>query len=166
VGRATVPRLPAASDIVIRELTPSDRAAIAFSLAHLGERSRYQRWLGAGPREAREAMRLSATDHWHHDALIAFSPMPRTPVGLVEYVRLERFDVAELAISVNDGWQRRGVGRALVCALRTRAVAAGIRRFTLTVARGNGGALALARELGPLTVLGADGPAMELSVVL
>jgi hypothetical protein len=37
--------------------------------------------------------------------------VPRTPVGLAEYIRLEQFDVAELAISVNDGWQRRGIGR-------------------------------------------------------
>jgi RimJ/RimL family protein N-acetyltransferase len=166
MGRALVAPPPGAGDVVIRELTPSDRAAIAFSLAHLGERSRYQRWLGAGPRETREAKRLGAADHWHHDALIAFSPVPRTPVGLAEYVRLEQFDVAELAISVNDGWQRRGIGRALARALRARAVGAGIRRFTMTVARGNRGALALARELGECTVVGAEGPAMELRVEL
>jgi RimJ/RimL family protein N-acetyltransferase len=166
MGRAILTPPPGAGDIVIRELTPSDRAAIAFSLAHLGERSRYQRWLGAGPGESREARRLGAADHWHHYALIAFSPVPRTPVGLAEYVRLEQFDVAELAISVNDGWQRRGVGRALARALRARALRAGIRRFTMTVARGNRGALALARELGECTVVGADGPAMELRVDL
>ena len=166
MGRARFMAPRGADEIVIRELTASDRAAIGFSLSHLGERSRYQRWLGAGPGERREARRLSQVDHWHHDALIAFSPVPRTPVGLAEYVRLDDFDAAELAISVNDGWQRRGVGRALARALRARAMAAGIRRFRMTVARGNRGALALARELGTCTVVGAEGPAMELLVVL
>jgi RimJ/RimL family protein N-acetyltransferase len=161
-----LPAPPGPDEIVVRELTPSDRAAIAFSLAHLGERSRYQRWLGTGPGERSEARRLSQADHWHHEALIAFSPVPRTPVGLVEYVRLDDFDAAELAISVNDGWQRRGVGRALARALRGRALAAGIRRFTMTVARGNRGALAIARELGTCTVVAASGPVMELTVDL
>ncbi len=84
MGRAILAPPPDAGDIVIRELTPSDRAAIALSLAHLG----------------------------------------------------------------------------------ARAVAAGIRHFTMIVARGNRGALALARELGQCTVVGADGPAMELQVDL
>jgi hypothetical protein len=48
----------------------------------------------------------------------------------------------------------------------TPSDAAGIRRFTMTVARGNRGALALARELGECTVVGADGPAMDLRVDL
>jgi hypothetical protein len=50
--------------------------------------------------------------------------------------------------------------------LRARAVVAGIRRFTMTVARGNRGALALARELGECAVVGADGPVVELVVEL
>jgi hypothetical protein len=33
------------SDIVIRELTGSDRAAIGYELRHLGERSMFQRYL-------------------------------------------------------------------------------------------------------------------------
>ncbi len=149
-------------ELLIRELTPSDRAAVAFSLRRLGDRSRFQRflrtdgWIGTA-----ELRRLAGVDHWHHEALIAFSPKPRTPIGLIEYVRLEPFDLAELAVTVADDWQRRGVGRELVRALRARAMAAGIRRFRATIMRGNRGALALARELGPCTLLSSDGPTAD-----
>jgi L-amino acid N-acyltransferase YncA len=85
---------------------------------------------------------------------------------LVEYVRLEAFDEAELAISVVAGWQRQGVGRQLVRELRTRARAAGIHRFRATIIRGNRGAVALARELGRCTRLRAEGNTVEWIVDL
>lgn len=153
--------------IVIRELTPADRAAVAFSLRRLGDRSRYQRFLRTDSWiPTSELRRLAGVDHWHHEALIAFSPRPRTPIGLVEYVRLEPFDLAELAVTVADGWQRQGVGRELVRALRTRAMAAGIRRFRATIMRGNRGALALARELGRCAILSSDGTTADWLVQL
>ncbi len=152
-------------EIEIRELTSLDRAAVEFSLRRLGERSRYQRFLRLDV-AAGEALRVATVDHWHHEGLIAFSPLPRTPIGLVEYVRLEDFDTAELAIAVVDRWQRRGVGRELALALRARALAAGIRRFRATILRGNRGALSLARELGRCSVVSAQGSMAELLVEL
>jgi RimJ/RimL family protein N-acetyltransferase len=152
---------------VIRELSAADRAAVAFSLRHLGERSAYQRYLRLDDRLAgAEARRVTDLDHWHHEGLIAFATAPRAPIGVVEYVRLEEFDTAELAISVVDGWQRQGVGRQLAFALRERALRAGIRRFRATILRGNRGALAIARALGRCTVLSAEGNAAELLVEL
>jgi acetyltransferase len=159
--------LAPAIELVIREATASDRAAIAFSLGHLGDQSRYQRFLAARPAPAPEEIdRLTAIDHWHHEVLLAFSSGPRVPVGVSEYVRLDEFDVAELAISVNDDWQRRGVGARLVRELRERALAAGIRHFRATMLRGNRGALALAKALGPCTKLGAEGNVVELLIDL
>jgi RimJ/RimL family protein N-acetyltransferase len=153
--------------IEIRELTRFDRAAIDYELRHLGENSVFQRYLRLDHRLAlSEADRLKGVDHWHHEGLIAFSCCPRRPIGLVEYVRLKDFDTAELAISVVDGWQRRGVGRQLTMELRDRARAAGIRRFRATIMRGNRGAMALARELGPVTSLGGEGSSMDWLVEL
>ena len=153
--------------IVIRELTRSDGAAIDYELRHLGESSIFQRYLRLDHRlAASEAARLKTVDHWHHEGLIAFSCCPRVPIGLVEYVRLQDFDTAELAISVVDRWQRKGVGRQLTMALRARAQAAGIRRFRVTIMRGNRGALALARELGHVTPLRSEGNAVDLVVDL
>jgi acetyltransferase len=151
--------------LTIRELTPGDQAAVAYELRHLGERSYYQRFF-RGTSGAWELVALRTIDHWHHEGLIAFSCSPRVPVGVVEYLRLEAFDEAELAVSVVDGWQRRGVGRQLVRELRDRAVAAGIRRFHVTIMRGNHGAVALAREIGRATVVRAEGNAVDWLVEL
>jgi RimJ/RimL family protein N-acetyltransferase len=152
------------AELTIRAFTPFDRRALAFTFNHLSERSRYQRYLTAKPwLTPRELAGLVAIDHWHHEALIAFSPPPRAPIGVARYVRLEEFDVAEVAVEVVDGWQRRGVGTALMVALVERAQAAGIRRFHVSMLRDNGGARALARHLGSARVLSATGSLLELS---
>jgi RimJ/RimL family protein N-acetyltransferase len=132
---------------LIRELTPADRNALAFVFDHLGLTSRYQRFMGAKKElTARELDYLTMVDHWHREALIAFRPLPRTPIGIARYERCEEFDCAEVAIEIIDGWQRRGVGAELLLSLGERAVRRGIRRFTATTLAGNRGALALARQ--------------------
>ena len=153
--------------MVIRPLTPGDRRAIAFSFRRLGERSRYQRFLApVHELSSLQLDRMTRVDHWHHEGLIAYSPPPRSPIGLAEYVRLDTFDEAELAIAVVDAWQRRGVGSALAAALRDRALAAGIRRLRATVLAGNHGALALARGLGEVRCARGYRDLYELEIVL
>jgi GNAT superfamily N-acetyltransferase len=153
--------------LLIREVTPADRAAVAFSLEHLGLTSRHQRYLAATPRVwPRELDRLMTVDHWHRETLIAFSLVPRAPVGVAEYVRLESFDVAEVAIAVVDRWQHHGVGRALMDALRERAFAAGIRHFEVTLLRDNKRALALARTVGVCRTVTAQSTLLQLIIDL
>jgi GNAT superfamily N-acetyltransferase len=156
-----------APPLLIREVTRADRAALAFSLRHLGPSSREQRYLSAAPQLwPRELDRLTAVDHWHREALIAFSLVPRVPVGMAEYIRLDSFDVAEVAIAVVDRWQHHGVGHALMAALRSRARAAGVRHFEATLLRANKGALALARSLGECRTVAADGTVLQLTLDL
>jgi len=150
-GSAPITLVPAG--VLIRELASSDRAAIAFAFGRLGEQSRYQRFLAVKPRlSERELDRLTAVDHWHHEALIAWSPPPRAPIAVARYVREADFEAAEVAIVVADDWQRRGVGRALLLALRERAMRAGVRRFNAVTLTGNLGARAVARQCGPVEV--------------
>ena len=158
--------------ITIRELEPSDGRMVEFAFGHLSERSRFLRFFGSKPRlSPRDMSRLLSIDHWHHEALIAFSPPPRAPIAIARYVRLEDdFEAAEVAIAVVDGWQQRGVGIALLAALTERARAAGIRRFHMSMLRDNVAARALARRLGPpnkpATVVAAAGNIVELSYSL
>jgi GNAT superfamily N-acetyltransferase len=153
--------------IEVRPLTHSDRAAVAFALRHLGERSLYQRYLvGSGPPIRREVARLLSVDHWHHEVLIAFHVHPRIPIGVTEYVRTDDFEVAEVAVAIADDWQHQGVGRELIRELRVRALGAGIRRFSATALFENRGALALIRELGDAQSSYAGGGTTELTVPL
>lgn len=153
--------------ITIRELLPSDHRAVAFAFAHLSAKSRYQRYFSPKDELApRELARLMSVDHWHHEAMIAFSPSPRTPIGVARYVRLDDFEAAEVAIEVVDDWQHRGVGTALLAALSERARGAGIRHFHVSMLRGNRGARALLSHFAPATVLAAAGNVVELSYSL
>jgi RimJ/RimL family protein N-acetyltransferase len=153
--------------ITIRELLPSDHRAVAFTFGRLSLQSRYQRYFAAKRAlTPRELQHLLDVDHWHHEALIAFSSSPRAPIGIARYVRLEEFDMAEVAIEVVDSWQHRGVGGALMTALTVRAWAAGIRRFQMSMLRDNKAARALAGHLGPATVVTAAGNLVELSYSL
>ena len=140
------------SEITIRPLRASDGRAVAFTFGRLSMRSRYQRYFSPKPAlAARELSIRLGVDHWHHEALIAFSPPPRMPIGIARYVRLDDFDAAEVAVEVVDSWQHRGVGTALIVSLTERARAAGIRRLHMAMLRDNAGARALARKLGPPT---------------
>jgi RimJ/RimL family protein N-acetyltransferase len=165
--QASDPQPRDADGLLIRELTAADSPALVFAFGRLGDRSRYLRFLGTKTRlGARELDHLTGVDHWHHEALIAWSPVPRSPVGVARYVRRREFDVAEVAIAVVDAWQRHGVGHALLLALRTRALRAGVRSFTATSLWDNRGAIALARKLDSCVVVtGRDGVA-ELLVNL
>ena len=161
-----------ASEVTIRELRASDRRAVAFAFGHLSEQSRYQRFLTAKPElTPRELRSLLDVDHWHHEALIAFSPPPRAPIGIARYVRLQDdFEAAEVAIAITDEWQRHGVGTSLLAALTERAVRAGIRRFQVAMLRENRAARALVGKLAPriqpATVMAAAGNMVELSYSL
>lgn len=150
-------------EITIRELVASDHRAVVFTFGHLSDRSRYQRYFSSKQAlTPREVTTLMSVDHWHHEALIAFSGPPRSPIGIARYVRLEDFEAAEVAIEVVDGWQHLGVGTALMAALSERARAAGIRHFHMSMLRDNRAARALAGRLGPATVLAAAGNVIEL----
>jgi len=152
-------------EVWIRELEPRDRVVLAYVFRHLGEASRYQRYLSIKRTlHPSELDRLTGVDHWHSDAIVAWSPVPRAPIGIARYVRTDEFDVAEIAVEVVDDWQRRRVGEALLVALRERAVRAGVRRFTASLLSSNRGALALARRLGPCTITGSNHDVMEIEV--
>jgi acetyltransferase len=151
---------------LIRQLTPTDRHAVAFLMLHLGRESRYLRFHGIKRDMHTEVIRLTDTDHWHHEALLALAHTPRTPIGVVEYVRLDEFDHAEIAIVVADDWQRRGVGRALLEALRPRPIAAGVHQLTASVLLDNHPALRLATQFGPARLLSIHGDAIELRIRL
>lgn len=150
--------------LLIRELERGDRPALSLIFRRLGDGSRYQRFLGVKNALSTPELRyLTELDHWHRDAVIAWSLSPRTPVGVARYVRSEEFDAAEIAVTVVDAWQRRGVGRLLLLELRERALRAGINRFVATMFRDNKGAVALARSFGPTTSTRKYGGVVELS---
>ena len=114
----------------IRPLGPQHRALIAAGFERLSPRSRESRFLRPMARlDGRTLDDLSAIDGDRHLAVGARS-LADDCVGLARCTRLtDEPDVAELAVTVLDDWQRRGVAPLLVTALAQWADAVGIGRF-------------------------------------
>jgi GNAT superfamily N-acetyltransferase len=107
---------------------------------------------------------LTAVDHDRRDALVALDGD--------EIVAVARYDgrpgagTAEVAVTVEDAWQHRGIGRRLTARLARRAVDHGIESFTASVLADNRPALGLLRKLSPDASVHFDGGGYEASMPL
>lgn len=124
--------------VVIGGVRPEDAEEIDALAARCSAQARYGRFLGP-VRELPADYRASvlAGDPARHDALVArvsaASPATR-PCQVVALASLVAGpDMSELGLLVEDGWQRRGLGTALVVALVARARERGVRYLRATV---------------------------------
>ena len=123
--------------IDIRPLAAADRPAFAGFFERLSDRTRYLRFFAPVPTLPRRMLdwmvdvdqrRHGAIGAWDHDELI----------GEARYVAVDD-DSAEVALTVRDDQQRRGVGKALLAALTMQAFGNGFCRLTAeTLAQNEG----------------------------
>jgi RimJ/RimL family protein N-acetyltransferase len=158
-GSRSWPRNPASgrpavlrdgSEVLIRPIRGADAPLLADGFARLSLRSRQMRFL-TPKRElsAAELRYLTEIDHHDHEALGAVEHAGGRGVGVARYIRsAEDAQSAEIAVTVVDEWQGRGLGAELVTQLSERAVAEGIRRFTGLAAADNVAVARLARNIG------------------
>jgi GNAT superfamily N-acetyltransferase len=114
----------------------------------LSPESRYRRFLAPMPEMTEATVRyLTEIDHHKHEAMIALDEQTGEEMGVARYVRdPDHPDVAEVAVTVIDDWQGRGLGTLLLEVISARARAEGITRFTALM-------LATNRETGARSVL-------------
>jgi GNAT superfamily N-acetyltransferase len=157
-----------AEALEIRPISPDDKEALSEAFGHLGERSRYRRFLAPhGRLTPRELCYFTEVDHHDHEALVAVDPHTSEGVGVARYVRSNDDPrVAELAVAVVDDWQRQGVGGRLAGALADRAREEGITKFTALVLADNALSLNLLRDLGTVHVAHQEHGCVELTVEL
>lgn len=134
----------------VRSIGPDDREALAAGFARLSARSREQRFLMHKDRlTQRELTHLTTIDHRGHEALVAIDPRSGDGVAVARYAGWSpEGGAAELAVTVDDRWQRRGVGTALCRRLLDRAREEGVERLEATTRADNRGCQALLRRLG------------------
>jgi acetyltransferase len=128
------------SQVVIREVRPSDKALIAAGHDRLSDDSKYRRFLGPKPHLTSSELRyLTEIDGWNHVALLAVpADDPDVEVGVARFIRDAREPAkAEFAIVVADDHQGLGLGRDLAVALADAALERGVRSFTATVSSDN-----------------------------
>lgn len=151
-------------------LLPEDRRALQETYQRLSERTRYQRFLTAFPHLTGSLLDrlVDAVDGVDHVALVLFV-MDEHDGALAGVARVIRYpgapEVADVAVTVLDEWQGRGVATALLAQLM-RERPAGVTRLETTVAADNPAALAMLRRLGPTTVTDAGGSRLDVRVDL
>ena len=136
----------------VRPIRPEDSERLCEGLHRLSAASRYHRFLATVSELSEEQLRyLTDVDHVNHLAWIALDPaLPGEPaVGVARCIRLpEEHAVAEVAVTVLDSYQGRGLGTLLLGLLSRSAAAQGIRTFRAYVHEDNDAMLRIFRDLG------------------
>ena len=127
------------SVVVIRAIQPEDARLLAEGFARLSPESRQLRFLTGKPSlTPAEVHYFTDIDHHNHEALGAVDPGKNLGLGVARFVRdTEDPDVAEVAVTVTDAWQRKGLATELLSRLADRARQEGIHHFTALTADDN-----------------------------
>ena len=144
-------RLRDGTQLLVRHVRPSDKELIAKAWSVLSEESQRRRFLAPKPRlTTRDLRYLTEIDGHDHVALIAVRPnQPNRLVAVARYVRLpEDPEAAEVAITVADDMQGKGIGRQLSILLADEAAGRGVKRFTASILTDNPPALKLMAAMG------------------
>ena len=163
-------RLRCGDTVLVRTLHPDDQDGLGAMFDELSNSSRYQRFLSGKPSvSARALRRLTEVDHRDHEALVAVTVDGDDEDGrVVGEARWIRDDddraLAEMAITVADDWQQRGLGTVLAHDLACRAVAEGVDRFTAEVLTDNSGIRRLIEHVGEVERVDQDGATSTLRV--
>jgi len=139
----------------IRPVGPEDREALQTGLERLSAESRYRRFLSPlRSLSAEQLDQLTGADGVDHVVLGALAGARPQPAGVARYIRTRPTSrEAEVAVTVADAWQGRGVGTVLLAALATVALGNGVESFHADLLSDNLPVLALLRRCGPVVAM-------------
>jgi L-amino acid N-acyltransferase YncA len=152
----------------VRPIGPSDRDRLADFVARLSDTTRFNRFLGnVTALSERNLQRFTGVDHHADDALVAVAADGEIQ-GVARYMDLpERPGAAEVAVTIADEWQGRGVGTALLGRLMQRAREEGFELFTASCFASNREMRLLFQELGrDCRVVGGSNGVVEIDIEL
>ena len=141
-------------------LHSEDREALSEGYARLSTASQNHRFLASVPHLSSSQLdhlvdEVDGIDHVALVLVVIDADHVGTPVGVARMIRYaHQPTAADVAVTVLDDWQGRGVATALLSELvRQRPV--GVTRIVTTVATDNEPSLAMLRRLGATTVTSA-----------
>jgi RimJ/RimL family protein N-acetyltransferase len=161
-------RLRLGDRVQIRPIRADDKQWLLGLFDRLSPESRYRRFFSP-VKELRDSQLhyLTEVDHHRHEALVASDPETGEGLGVARFIRSDSDPtVAEVAVTVADDWQGRGLGTELLHELADRAREEGVERFNAMVLEGNRPMVELLRELGDTHVTGHDAGVIELLMEL
>lgn len=152
----------------IRQGHDTDRDLLVRGFEGLGPESRYRRFLTPTHELGEKTVRyMTELDHHDHEAMIALDVRGEEGLGDAFYVRdPTRPDTAEVAVTVVDEWQGRGLGTLLLEVLSARARDEGIRTFTALMLARNEAMLHLFERLGPVRIVDRAAGTMQIDVAI
>ena len=144
-------RLRSGKSLTLRFVEPDDAGALQGYFRSLSVRSRYNRFLGAMSELPRTEL-----DHFIHvgeaDRFSVVATMTidgfETIVGEARYGFEADGASFEFGLSIDDRWQRQGIGSAMMKNLECRAAALGAKRLFGDTLRSNDVMIGLARKSG------------------
>ena len=134
-ARTSAVTLRDGSTVILRPAVAQDRERLVEAFERLSPESRYRRFFAPLRTMAEPLLDyLTAIDYVDHFAWAALARRPGGAsepmgVGVSRYIRLDDPTAAEVAVTVVDDWQGRGLGRILLDALVLEALQNGITRF-------------------------------------
>jgi GNAT superfamily N-acetyltransferase len=138
--------LPDGTTAFVRPIAPEDKPLLVEGLRKLSPETSFRRFLSPKVSfTAAELRYLTEVDGRDHIAYVAF--LDCQFVGVARCVRTEP-DTAEMAITIGDPWQGRGLGRALAALVAEKAREQGITKIAGTMLAQNKAAFRLMRGFG------------------
>jgi GNAT superfamily N-acetyltransferase len=119
-----------ATAVRIRSATPADRPAVTEMLARCSEATRLQRFLEPQRSFPERYLTEALAGQADHLALVAATP---TAVVALASCRATAGATADLAVLVEDAWQRQGIGTCLLNGLLDHADRNGLRTLKATM---------------------------------
>ena len=136
------------TEVELRPVGPDDKPLLEQGMAMLSPDSRRLRFMS--PIENLSRSQLAYLTEIDHESHLAWGvTVGNKPVAVGRLVRLAASpEVAEIAITVVDEWQRRGIGRLLVRVLAEIGRSVGIERFEFEALPENEGIVRLLGSFG------------------
>jgi len=160
--RAHAFRLPGGERVVVRPIRPQDAGRLQDYLRDLSVETRRRRFLGAVSELAPAQLdRLTRMDRPGGLVLLGFADIGEHVVAEAIMVTAEDSERCEIALSVADAWQGRGLGALLLRNLECRARLFGARYLIGDVLRTNEAMKGLARKAG----FAVSGPCREARLI-
>jgi GNAT superfamily N-acetyltransferase len=157
------------STVRIARITPNDAPLIADGFQRLSAETRRLRFLTSKPSlSSTELKYLTEVDGHRHEALGAIDPSTGHGIAVARFIRDDEDPArAEVAVTVADEWQHRGLGTLLLDRLADRAREEGVSEFTALVAGDNPAMQPFLYGLGgSVTITKVGGGAVEYAIKL
>jgi GNAT superfamily N-acetyltransferase len=154
------------SRVLIRQVAEDDLELVRQMFARSSPQTRYLRFFAGGAAVPEQILRrLVDVDHDCRDAVVAIAD--GRIVGIAGYDRTARHpERAEIAVVVEDAWQRKGLGARLVREAVRLARHRDVAVIDVNMLSENHGALRLVRRLSPEARPRTDGTEAAVEIPL